>query len=80
MYEPPCETCRVDLLEENEDAAKIYNIVRGQVIATSEQIIDLNHLALWEAIDRYKVKEPIRCFELVNKVFHEFLSRDKGDG
>jgi len=77
LYEPPCDTCRVDLLEENAEAAKIYNIIRGQIVTLGENIIDLNHLALWEAIDRYKVKEPVRVFELVNKVFHEFLSRER---
>lgn len=80
LLEPPCATCRVILLEENADAAKIYNIVRGQLICLGENIVDLNHLALWEAIDRYKVKEPVRCFEMVNKVFHEFLSRERDAG
>ena len=78
--EPPCETCRVILLEENADAAKIYQIVRGQIVTLGENVIDLNHVALWEAIDRYKVRDPVRCFELVNTVFHEFLSRDRENG
>jgi len=67
----------VILLPENEDAAKIYQIVRGQIVTLGENVIDLNHVALWNAIDRYKVRDPVRCFELVNIVFHEFLSRER---
>jgi hypothetical protein len=77
IYEPPCETCRVTLLEENADAARIYQLTRGQIVTLGENVIDLNHVALWQAIDRYKVKEPVRVFELVNKVFHHFLAKDR---
>lgn len=80
LHEPPCETCRVDLLEENADAARIYQLIRGQIVTLGENVIDLNHVALWQAIDRYKVKEPVRVFELVNKVFHHFLDKDRDDG
>lgn len=71
--EPPCDTCRVELMEENDEPARIYLISRGQVITSMGQTIDINHVALWENIDRYKIKEPVRCFELVNNVFHHFL-------
>jgi hypothetical protein len=75
--EEACQRCRVILLEENADAAKIYNICRGQIVSVGENIFDINHVALWQAIDRYKVRDPVRVFELVTKVFHEFLSRDR---
>lgn len=74
---PPCETCWVTLLPENEDAARIYQITRGQIVTLGENVIDLNHVALWVAIDRYKVREPIRVFEKVNSVFHFFLEKDR---
>lgn len=32
-------------------------------------VVDINHLAVWEAIDRYQVSNPVRCFELVLKAF-----------
>lgn len=73
--DPPCDTCRVILAEENEDAAKIYMITQGQIVTMGENIIDINHLAVWEAIDRYNVRDPIRCFELVNKVFCRFMNK-----
>lgn len=75
--EPPCETCRVELLEENAEAAKIYLTVQGQVRTVGDTVIDLDHLALWQAIDRYEVKKPLRVFELINRTFHYFLSRDR---
>jgi len=80
LVEPPCGDCRVDLLEENADAAKIYQITRNQIITffngEVDKVIDLNHVALWENIDRYKVREPVRVFELVNLVFHQLLDKD----
>lgn len=74
--EPPCDTCRVDLLEENAEAAKIYLTVQGQVRTVGDTVIDLDHNALWQAIDRYEVKKPLRVFELINRTFHYFLSKD----
>jgi hypothetical protein len=65
------------LLPENADAEKIYQITRGQVRSVGESVIDIDHVALWQAIDRYKVKEPVRVFELVNRVFHFFLSKER---
>jgi len=62
QIEPPCDTCRVTLLSENAEAVKIYRIIRGQVRTLGEQVIDLDHVALWQAIDRYRVKNPVRVF------------------
>ena len=78
--EPPCDTCRVELAEANEDAAHIYRIVCGQVITRFDgQVVDLNHLAVWAAIDGYEVKDRRGCFEKVLKTFYFFLNeqRDK---
>lgn len=77
QYETPCETCRVTLMDENAEPAKIYGMIRGQVRTVGDHVIDVDHVAVWEAIDRYKVKEPVRCFELVNKVFHHVLSKER---
>lgn len=74
--ETPCETCRVILAEENFEAARIYNMIGGQVRTVGERIIDLDHVALWQAIDRYGVKNPVRVFEIVNSVFQHFLDKE----
>lgn len=75
--DPPCETCRVDLAEENKEAVEIYYMTRGQIVTLGENIVDINHMALWQNIDRFKVKNPERCFALVNKAFHHFLKKER---
>jgi len=79
--EPPCETCWVDLKVENEEAARIFQVVRGQVITRfngeADVIVDLNHLAVWEAIDRYQIRNKRRCFEKVLKLFFALLEEQK---
>jgi len=81
--EPPCSTCRVDLLPENEDAGRIYRMIRGQVITRHngkyDTIMDLNHVALWAAIDGYRIRDRIGCFEKVLTTFHHFQNEGSGD-
>jgi hypothetical protein len=74
---PPCESCRVVLREENDDAARIYNLVQGQVLTRFngkyDVVTDLNHLAVWAAIDAYGVRDRTGCFEKVLNLFHSIL-------
>ena len=82
--EPPCETCRVDLLPENEVAAKIYFMVRSQCECrwNGEQDIeiDINHVALWKAIEKFPggVKDEWGTFQKVSRAWHhaQQLKRD----
>lgn len=62
---PPCDNCRVDILPENSDALKIYMITRNQYIMSFSGPVDINQLAVWEAIDRFNVKKPVEVFERV---------------
>jgi hypothetical protein len=81
--EPPCETCWVELREENEDVARIFQIVRGQVITwfngQVDVVMDLNHLAVWAAIDHFGVRNPRECFERVLKMFYKVLKEQKNE-
>ena len=72
---PPCETCRVTLLPENEEAAEIFMTVRGQVITRGMDgmIVDINHLAVDAAMERNGVRDRRRVFEKVVRTFHHFL-------
>jgi len=74
--DPPCETCRVELMVENKEAAMVYQRVRGQVIVMSNgmetRVIDLNYPAIEFVMDLYKVKNRVECFEKVVRVFHHF--------
>lgn len=80
--DPPCESCRVELVSENEDAAKVFMTVRGQVLTRfngeCDVVTDLNHLALWAAIDGYGIKDRAGCFERVLKAWHT-IQREKDD-
>ena len=81
--EPPCESCRVDLREENEDAARIFNTVQGQVLTRFngkyDVIIDINHLAIWAAIDAYGVRDRVGTFEAVLMLFHTRLKEKRDE-
>lgn len=63
----------VHLLPENEAAARIFQLVRGQVITRNGGerglVEELNHLAVWSAIDAYGVSNRTEVFERVLRTF-----------
>lgn len=73
---PPCDTCRTDLLSENEDVAKVYMVTRGQVISVYTEVIDINHLAIEAALRRHNIQDK-KVFDKVIKLFHYFLKEQK---
>jgi hypothetical protein len=73
---PPCESCRVQLVTENEDAARIYMTVRGQKLSSGE----LNHLAVWAAIDGYGIKDRAGTFEKVMATHYGMMKERRDDG
>jgi hypothetical protein len=75
--EPPCDTCRVDLMEENREAAEIFFITRNQVIVAFDRVIDINHLAVDAAMQRNNVSNKKDVFVKVIRAFHE-TRKDKG--
>jgi hypothetical protein len=82
--EPPCKTCRTVLKPENEDAARIFQIVRGQCRirwnGERDVVVDLDHLAVWAAIDAYGVRDRVGTFEKVLRLFRERLrEQDESD-
>jgi len=68
--EPPCETCKPEISEDNKEAFFIYSLVQNQFIMGPAGPVDVNQLAVWEAIDRFKVRNGQDVFK---KVLH--LSR-----
>ena len=66
---PPCESCRVDLLEENQDASVIFSLVRNQMILGPNGPIDLNHLAIHADMELYQIKNRRQCFEKVIRLW-----------
>lgn len=58
------------------DAWKILQLVHKQVIiAPSGETIDLNHLAVWKAIDEYGIENKIGIFEKVTGAFRVLMKR-----
>jgi hypothetical protein len=71
--EPPCDDCVPPLMPENREAFQIYMLVKNQFIMSMGGPVDVNHIAIWEAIDRYKVKDKVRCFEKVITACHHVI-------
>ena len=73
---PPCETCRVELLEENEDTATIYMLTRKQVITAEQgQIIDISIPAVKIAMDMHGGKDQKECLQNVRHLFYYFENK-----
>jgi len=73
--EPPCEICYVELWSENEEAIRIFTVVRNQFIMGPTSAIDINHLAIYGAMDLYKVKNRRQCFEKVLRLANWWLEQ-----
>lgn len=79
--EPKCRECLPELKPANVDAIKMWGIVRDQVIvAPMGGVVDLNHLAVWKDLEKYKVHDELKCFEKLRALHAHFQkkARDKG--
>jgi len=61
--EPPCAACRIDPVEENGDALRIFFIVQNQFVMGFNGPVSINQLAIHEAIRLYEVADHQGCFE-----------------
>ena len=65
------------------DAARIFQRVRGQMLTRwngeRDVVVDLNHLAVWAAIDAYGVRDRVGTFEKVMTLFFARLNQDGGE-
>ena len=61
--EPLCVTCRIDPVDENRDALKIFSFVRDQVLMGSAGPVSINQLAIHKAMDLYEIENRVACFE-----------------
>jgi hypothetical protein len=72
------------LREENEEVATVFMSVRRQYVTRHngkyDEVVDLNHLAVWAMIDAYGIKNRTQVFERVVRLFHHFLSERDGQG
>jgi len=74
--EPPCDVCRVDISEENQESARVYHLVKRQVRTAggSGEIIDLDYAAVKAVMDILEVQDQRTVFERVTRAFHFFLA------
>ena len=63
--EPPCDVCKPECKGTNVDALKIFSVVRNQFIMGMEMPIDINHVAVWTAIEKYGIPKERDTFEKV---------------
>ena len=82
-----CQECLPPLMEENLDAVKVYLLCRKQLVfAGMGEPVDINHLAVHEAMRLYRVRDRQDCFERVLAVSSHMLEKlaeerdQKGDG
>ena len=74
---PPCESCRVELVSENEDAAEVYMMTRWQYVTRHngkfDVVVDISIPAVESAMRIKKVRDQEGCLNKVRRTFHHFL-------
>lgn len=77
--EPPCGTCKPQIMYENREALFIWGVIRNQVdrAGMAGEIVGLRHEPLWKAIEMYRIKSPVDCFEKVIKIFYDVQMEHK---
>lgn len=81
--EPPCESCKVILQEENQEAAEIYMMTRGQIISAEigggELAVYLSIPAVESAMRIRGVKDQWECLGRVQRLFSHFDGKRRTD-
>lgn len=75
---PPCEACKPEILEANEEAVFIYTIVGRQVITAGlGEVIAINYEAINFTMNLYEIENKQTCFEKVTWLFDYILKETK---
>ena len=75
---PPCNSCMPEFREENRDALKIFALIKNQYIMGMNGPIEINHVAVWKAIEKYAIERECETFEKVIRLSGWMLNRIKG--
>lgn len=67
-----------ELMNENVESVRVWHLVQGQrIVAGMTGItIDINHLAVWEILDRYGIEDKITCFEKILVIASETFKHE----
>ena len=77
---PPCHTCRVELIEENEDAAKTFMLTRRQFVTADQgQVVDISIPAVKVVMDMFEIENQESCLMRVRNLFHHFENERRRD-
>lgn len=70
----------VELDARNSDAAQVYMLTRGQVVASGLGIADISLPAVKIAMDLYGVVDQLKCLHKVRKLFYHFMEKKADEG
>ena len=73
---------RVELLEENADAVKIFYLVRYQLIVSAGGAVDISHEAIHRAMELYRIENRRECFEkmlILSRWWIEKMNKKEGE-
>ena len=77
--EAACDTCTPPLYPENEDAVLVWSLCRNQLLLVPMGgTLDINHLAIHEAMKLYEVADPKQTFEKVLLIVHNIQLKKEG--
>lgn len=69
---PPCDTCYVELMPENEQTFYTYGLVRNQINITGMgDVIGLDYNSVISTIKLYDIANPRQIFEDIIYLFNE---------
>lgn len=80
--EPPCFTCKVECLEENADAIRMFFLVRYQLIISAGGAVDVSHEAIHRAMGLYGIEKRRECFEkmlILSRWWIERVNKKEGE-
>ena len=76
--DPPCRDCLPEVSAENEEVARIYRLVRGQVITFGNRVVDLDLGTVIDVMRLYGVEDQRTCLERIRDLFQFFLGERQG--
>lgn len=72
--QPPCKTCKIDTLPENEEAIQVFMECRYQFAAyIPKQPLDISLSAVEASMRIHNVKDMEGCLSKVRRLFYHFL-------
>lgn len=75
---PPCEACKPEILEANEDAVFVYTQTQRQVITAGlGEAIAVKYEAIEFIWNLYEIENRRDCFEKVTWIFNYILQENK---